>query len=297
VPRLIVIVFACTIALFSNGLRIAIIGLLSHYQLTENIHGPGHLLQGMFVSALGLIAVHAAVMFMARRYPKPQHHLPAASRPVVAMPRWRLLAAVSVASVIVVASSLQPPALAPSIARHDERAELAPKWRLLDSSAPMPFVAGGPMRNTGRTFQTSPGRTLDLYTGDLVFADPAGGLGYRHVALPTRSAMSEMPVPTATGMVFVNRFSFRAGEQDTDVAFWYDDNGTAISQVTTAKLATLWSLATGTRPLPTLVVIARTRKADADDAAEPMERIVTEVFDAIQLRRSSGNIAAENNEP
>lgn len=295
VPRAIVIVFAITIALFSNGLRIAIIGLLSHYELTKNIHGPGHLLQGLFVSAAGLVALHIAVMFMARRYPKPQHHGAIGVPLIVATPRWRLFAAVAVASLVVLGgANLQPRDLAAaSIAPSGQHSELVSTWRLINASVPMPFVSGGPRPNTGRTFQTSAGRTVDLFTGELVYVEPVGGLGYRRVTVPTRTALSEVPIPTAKGTIFVNRISFRDGNHETDVVFWYDTNGTATSQVTTAKLATLWGLATGARPLPTLVVVTRTRIAGSD-AVEPIAPLIAEIVDALQFRRTSSGLAHEN---
>ena len=295
-PRAIVITFAITIALFSNGLRIAIIGLLSHYELTTNIHGPGHLLQGLFVSAAGLIAVHGAVLLMARRYPRPRHHEPTASPSMIPVPRWPVFGAVATASMVVLtAANLQPADLAVTAIETPGHPELVSTWRLINASVPMPFVSGGPRPNTGRTFQTSAGRTVHIYTGELVYVEPVGGLGYRQVRVPTRSALSEIPIQTATGTIFVNRISFRDGPHDTDVVFWYDTNGTATSQVTTAKLATLWGLATGTRPLPTLVVVTATRLAGAV-GAEPIGHLVAEIVDALQPRRTSNRLAHEDDD-
>ena len=294
VPRAIVIAFAITIALFSNGLRIAIIGFLSHYELTKNIHGPRHLLQGMFVSAFGLIALHAAVMFMARRYPKPPHQTVTVVPPAIRLPRWRLLAAVAVASVaVLISATLHPAAAAVAPADH----QLVSNWPVLRTSVPMQFVTGGPNPNLGRTFLTAPGRTVDVFTGQLVYVEPTGGLGYRQVTLPARTALSEMPVSTSTGTIFVNRVSFREGDRQTDLAFWYDTNGVATSQVTTAKLATLWGLVTDTRPLPALVVVSRVRAAGSDDSVESIEGTVADIHDALQPRRSAGAATSENHNP
>jgi hypothetical protein len=97
-----------------------------------------------------------------------------------------------------------------------------------------------------------------------------------------------MPIPTSAGTVFVNRVSFRQADRETELAFWYDTNGAATSQVTTAKLTTLWSLVTGARPLPALVVITRIRMIGADDRVEPMERTVADVIDALNVRHDGG---------
>jgi hypothetical protein len=209
------------------------------------------------------------------------------STPVIALPRWRLLAAVAAASVVVLASATVHPAAA-AIVSTDHQSQLVSKWHLLRASVPMQFVTGGPNPNLGHTFLTSPGHTVDVFAGQLVYVEPTGGLGYRQVTLPGHTALSEMPVPTSTGTVFVNRVSFRHGDHRTELAFWYDTNGVATSQVTTAKLATLWGLVTDTRPLPALIVVTRTRTAGSADPVEPMERTVADVYDALQPRRASG---------
>jgi exosortase len=297
-PRAIVIAFAIAIALFSNGLRVAIIGLLSYYELTRNIHGPGHLLQGMFVSAVGLIAVHAAVMLMARRYPRPRQQTVSAAPPGASLPRWRLFGAVAAACAVVLAAGrLHPSGLTGSIASADAPSPLVSKWHLLRASVPMPFVTGGSGPNLGRTFMTAPSRTVDVFAGPLVYVEPAGALGYRQVALPAQTALSEMPVPTSTGTIFVNRVSFRRGDHQTDLAFWYDMNGAVTSQVTTAKLATLWGLVTDKRPLPVLVVVTRTRNSGSSEPSEPIEGTVADVYDALQADAHTAAPAQRNDEP
>jgi exosortase len=298
-PRAIVIGFAVAIAIFSNGVRIAIIGFLSHYQLSKEIHGPGHLLQGLFVSGAGLIALQAAIGFMARRYPKPRPVAAEAGAATLStMSRWPVVIVVSAASMIIfAAANFQPRELvASSILNVDIGVlpETSTSGHPFVGARPMEFVEGGPSPNLGQTFRTAGGQTVDLFAGDLAFAEPGGGLGYRRVALPTRVALSELPIQSGGGTILVNSVSFLNGDRATEVAFWYDVDGTVTSQVTTAKLGALWGLLTGKRPLPLLVVVVRTGPANSDFNSEPMERVVVDVFRALQSRPITSRARPEN---
>ena len=285
IPRALVITFAVMIAVLSNGIRIAIIGILSHYELTNNLHGPGHLLQGLFVSSIGIIALQAAIVYMSRRYPKSQAPPPASREGRADQPqRWRVPAAATVVAILLVnVSGLQPNILqASSIVSAAEPLALSAEWQRLGHSLPMQFVQGGPSDNLGLAFKTA-GGILHIFAGDLAYAEPSGGLGYRRVSLPMGAALSEMPVPTSRGTIFVNMVSFRLGDQNTDVAYWYDLDGTTTSQITTAKLRAVWRLLTGHRPMPVLVVLSRSRLADDGGGAPPLQQLVTEVFDGLRL--------------
>lgn len=283
-PRAFVIGFAVAVAIFSNGLRIAIIGVLSHYQLSASTHGPGHVLQGLFVSTAGIIALQIAVSYMSHRYPKPRKPAPPDSgRVFVRVPRWQLLTAVSAAVlVLMTAASAQPSALvAASIDDTPQLPSMEAAWPYQRQQQPMRFVVGGPTPNMGRAFQLTPRETVSLFTGNLTYAEPDGTLGYRRVEITSPSAASETPVQTHGGIVYVITTNFRNGDGETEVAYWYHVDGKVVSQVTTAKLNALWKLFIGGKPLPQLVVITRTRSAGGNEAGQPMSVLVTQVLEAL----------------
>jgi exosortase len=288
IPRALVIAFAVMIAVLSNGIRIAIIGILSHYELTTDLHGPRHLLQGLFVSSIGIVALQAAIVYMSRRYPKPLSPAPPAGERRANQPQpWRVLAAATVMAIVLMnVSALLPSILqASSTVSPAEPLALSEDWRPLGHSLPMQFVQGGPADNLGLAFKTA-GGILHIFAGDLAYAEPSGGLGYRRVSLPNGAALSEMPVQTSRGTIFVNTVSFQLSGQNTDVVYWYDLNGSTTSQITTAKLRAVWRLLTGHRPMPVLVVLSRSRLAD-DGSAPPLQKLVTEVFDGLRLHSTA----------
>jgi len=53
VKRIVLVCSAILIAILANGVRIGLIGILSYYGIGNTDHGPFHLLQGLFVSAIG----------------------------------------------------------------------------------------------------------------------------------------------------------------------------------------------------------------------------------------------------
>lgn len=289
-PRSFLIGFAVAIAILSNGLRIAIIGGLSHYRLTANIHGPGHILQGLFVSAAGLIALQIALAYLARRYPKPNYvfeHEPR-RRPLPRAPQL-LMSVTAAAALLLIASKMQPQLLlAASVPEVSLPLAAPPQWRLIDDGHPLAIVVGGPRPNRGQRFMTADQWEIEFFSGELAYPAPVGGLGYRSVRVATRTAVSEVPVKTTTGTVFVNNIWSRGGDRETDVVYWYEIGDTVTSQVTTAKAHAIWRLFAGGPPFPRLVVLTRSRAAHAMSSGD-LADFVAEVFRMLQSQRAAAS--------
>jgi len=70
-PRRIILVSAgIIIAAFSNGLRVAMIGLFAYKGIFATLHGPGHILQAMFVSFVGFIVLFIGAWILSEKHPK-----------------------------------------------------------------------------------------------------------------------------------------------------------------------------------------------------------------------------------
>lgn len=59
--RIAVVVFAVTIAMLGNGLRVALVGFTQHFSWFADVHGPGHVLHGTAVAVLGYAALFIAI--------------------------------------------------------------------------------------------------------------------------------------------------------------------------------------------------------------------------------------------
>jgi EpsI family protein len=65
--RVALVVFGLVVAALSNSLRVGLIGVLSYYNLSGDLHGPFHTLQGMFVSVIGYGALFWGLRFLMKR--------------------------------------------------------------------------------------------------------------------------------------------------------------------------------------------------------------------------------------
>jgi EpsI family protein len=64
--RVVLIVSGLIIAALSNSLRVAMIGILVHLEVGVPLHGPGHVLQGLFVSGIGFVALFVSLALLRR---------------------------------------------------------------------------------------------------------------------------------------------------------------------------------------------------------------------------------------
>jgi EpsI family protein len=69
--RVTLIVGAMAVAVLSNSLRVALIGLLAYHEVGSPLHGPFHVLHGLFVSGIGFVALFAGLGALAPRHGSP----------------------------------------------------------------------------------------------------------------------------------------------------------------------------------------------------------------------------------
>ena len=61
--RVLLVTFAIVVAALSNSLRVALIGVLAYFDIGSPLHGPFHVLHGLFVSGIGYV-----VLFLGLRW-------------------------------------------------------------------------------------------------------------------------------------------------------------------------------------------------------------------------------------
>jgi exosortase D (VPLPA-CTERM-specific) len=65
--QIVLVVFAVTIAVLTNSLRVAAIGFLAYYDLSGDLHGPYHSLHGIIVSMVGYLAIFGGLWVLSKR--------------------------------------------------------------------------------------------------------------------------------------------------------------------------------------------------------------------------------------
>jgi EpsI family protein len=66
--RILLVTGGIVIASLSNGIRVAIMGFLAYYGISATLHGPGHILQAMFVSFVGFIVLFIGAWILSDRH-------------------------------------------------------------------------------------------------------------------------------------------------------------------------------------------------------------------------------------
>jgi len=284
-PRAVTIGMAMAIALLSNGLRVAIIGVLSYFHLSESVHGPGHILQGLFVSSFGFIALIVGVRLMARRFPKPPESLPAAHE---ATPthgaRQDLVVACVCATVVLALVAVYRPEYSPTYIKEPALQALRSQWAPVPGRVPARFVAGSvPDSLTAQTYQAPNGERIELFVGSITDSTPDGGLGYRSVTLPADVTTSRVALESSGAPLEVNRAVVRRGNSDVEVLFWYDLNGSTTSYGRTAKAYASAHLLTSLGTLPRLVVVVADRPR-GEQRTELLSEFVSDVSRALNAQ-------------
>ena len=63
--RALLLTAAVVVAAASNGLRVALIGVLAYYEIGSPLHGPFHVLHGLFVAGVGYVVLFASLRVLA----------------------------------------------------------------------------------------------------------------------------------------------------------------------------------------------------------------------------------------
>jgi exosortase len=237
--RLGLIVTAIVVAFLSNGLRVALVGSFSYYQIADNLHGPGHVLTGLFVSLVGFAALIGGVAVLARRYPRgddrpanTESTQPAPSREALRRAR---VAALAAACALCAAALIRPEFTAAASVNTVLPAALG-VWEPLNERPSARFVAGAGDTLYSQVYQAPSGERIEVLVTGFAFNDAVGRLSYRAVRLPTEPRTLDLDLPE--GRWRVNHLTIRGSARSTHVVFWYEVAGHVTASHVVAKAYT-----------------------------------------------------------
>ncbi|MFQ5736282.1 MAG: exosortase W [Thermodesulfobacteriota bacterium] len=246
--KAVLMVVAFFIGLFTNGLRVTLIGVWSYYELGDALHGPYHLLQGYFVSIFGFIFLFAAAHLLKRLRPGRVEEGPsgAAAAPPARLARtgrkgftsaWAT--AVVILAAIGVAYSFYSPSPVPLGRSLAEFPMAAGPWK----GSPSDYYGTDALRVPDATdelnavYRSASGRAVGLYIGYLDSQTQDRELIGTHFS-KLYMDMSEFIVPGPGAGMTVNRTVLKKGPRESVVLFWYNLNGRPVANRYSAKLAT-----------------------------------------------------------
>jgi len=64
--RVVLVLLAMVVSALANSLRVALIGMLAYYDLSGDLHGPYHILHGVFVSLIGYAVIFGGLWVLSR---------------------------------------------------------------------------------------------------------------------------------------------------------------------------------------------------------------------------------------
>lgn len=259
--RVFLICFAVAVAIFGNGLRIALIGALSFYGFDGALHGPLHMLQGLSVAIMGYAALFAGTAFLSRNSvtaPLLENAGPSGDlfRSNSEKKRGKVIT-VSIALLFLLAGSyiqLQRPG---SVSlKHDLTRFPFKIGEWLGSDAAPVFKSPRADHEISRVYRTDAGEGLYLYIGYYESQEQ----GKKVVGEETRALEHEaepLALRIGPGREFiVNKVIQREKGRERIVLFWYDLDGRVVMNQYWAKAHTMWDAVIRDRTHGAVVVLA-----------------------------------------
>jgi EpsI family protein len=238
--RTLLVLLALTIALLSNGVRIAAIGTLIYKGWAGDVHGPYHVLQGLAVSFVGFAVIGFSLIFFSNRSASSAKTQPEAPiRTAAALPR-RLRPAIEVATgiVLLVAGTLQfwfAPMQLPLLATFDEFPKQIGTWSesVADPARIEELKVTGADDELVRAFRSDQGDRVHLYIGYFRSQEQDREMiGPSTQSLMDAAVSARVPLGADRDTERLNQ-AIRQGNQ---VLFWFDVNGRVLAEPYQAKL-------------------------------------------------------------
>jgi EpsI family protein len=260
--RVVLVGSAVGIAALSNGLRVALIGGLAHWEIGSPLHGPFHTLHGLFVSAVGFIVIFVGLWLLtpargsSEFVTTVEREVPVAAglrRPglIACAAAWIWLVAVFAA-----AYEPRPVSLVASLDRMPDRLGA---WTA-DSLALPPTITAWPSADKRwlRRYRNPEGHRADVFVAYFEAQHQRKEVvDYRAGALHRSASALPLPVRGQETPLVVNSIS---AQTTPGAVFWYEMDGATESGATAAKLRTLWHALTRARTNGAVVVLSAPRE-------------------------------------
>lgn len=252
--KIILFLLAIAIAIITNGLRVALIGVwVYHFNKTDHIHGPGHILQGWFVSTLGIILLFICALLLQNGTPsksgftnKKNRHMPNIDVPIIDHNKFNMAFVFTILLGATVGAAIylytpQPVHLIRDL--HSLPLNIG-NWKGENSNRINEAIHphGADSELFRRYKDPSSGRTIELYIG--YFASQIQGKELINVTLNDLYMKTSQYLlkPDNTGVSHtINKAVTTDGGKNLLVLYWYDIDGHILVNKYEAKLFTAFN--------------------------------------------------------
>lgn len=288
--RIAVVGIAVLVAITSNGLRVAFIGGLQYYGLSNSadLHGPNHVLQGMFVAVVGYLALFAAAWFLRER--QAAAPIPAGQPPPAGMegprrgpwPAPAIIALVALGCVGVFRpfSDVRPVPL--------NRGDMLPAsvggWSAASGDAgSTPVRAPGADAEWSRRYRNDAFGSIEVYLG--YFSSQRTGrklVGEGGVVLPKPASRSPLALPSGREASVAESETDLDGGRRRLVLAWYDVNGRVTAHPFIAKLLLVRNAVAHRRSNGAVVVLTFETSREPKHARAELRRFGGQILPMMQ---------------
>jgi EpsI family protein len=297
--RAVLLVVAVAVAAASNGLRVALICLLAYYEVGSPLHGPFHVLHGLFVSGIGFVVLFGGLRLLATDGAVAvgdrvvMHERPAGNRSltsVVSAPAAVVLVLVFVLTgANALARMSHPVPLDGALGSFPVQLGA---WTGEPLSGAAQEVSRqlwpGADAELSRRYRRSDGAVVDLYVG--YFAAQHQGremVTHRSDELQSRAQLRRIGGSGGFDASYVARD--RAGVARM---FWYEVAGRPETNRYVVKARTLWSAVWGAHSNGAVVVLSTATPTDAGARGAAFEEMAGLVREALVVRLAGVSPAA-----
>jgi EpsI family protein len=288
-PRLLLIGSAMVIAALANGLRVALIATLAYFEVGSPLHGPFHVLHGLFVAGVGYAALFSGLRLLERRHARREDDLPQADVPAGSPATWQARDAYALALVFLVIAFFgttpgsTPVALALPLERlpnhlgawvddpaRVEEGDGDAAWREAD-------------HQLRRRYFTPDGYTADVHIWYFEAQRQSREIvNFKAADLHRQAVTQRIQLPD--GSAFTANVVRSPGYVGL---FWYELDGAPESDQYAAKLRSLWTALTAGRSSGAAIML-RGRDSGGDGLA-PLQNLAAEVHAALAKHWTSSS--------
>jgi len=248
--RVSLVCFAVIIAILSNGLRVALIGVLSHYGIGGDIHGPFHVLQGLFVSMIGFGALFVGLLVLQNTSPassalRGNSSIHKQIQPITLRGKRSYLGGSLIVLFLLVGSYLHfyNPSPVPLTNDLGYFPVAIGEWKGHNTTRDYSEYKNlGVDHELSRIYETASGETIRLYIGYYEYQEQAKELiNYKTKELHLNASKYEVDI-NKDAPVEINKVLLPSpkGSGSTLILFWYDLNGRIVADRYMAKAYTAW---------------------------------------------------------
>lgn len=283
--RVLLIAAAMTIAALSNGLRVALIGILAYFDVGSALHGPLHVLHGLFVAGIGYVILFVGLRLLGDR--SPAAGVGELTRAIPSEP-WRLprreLAALTVGFLALGSLVLvHEPRTVPLSAGLEKLPARMGQWEW-DTTAAQASLGEdlwpGADTELRRRYRADGETAVDLYIGYFGMQRQDKEIANFRAA-DWHQRASRVSVTGSGGHTFDANFVHGADGQP-DALFWYEVDAAIETSQYGAKLRTLWNTLWRGRSNGAVVMLAfLPAQVDRDQAHAHLQDLGSQVYRAL----------------